>query len=715
MPQEIKISGGGAEKGHKPLPMFREDLILHPGPTDPDGCPTYNVQDPLTGQYFKITWAEAHVMQAMRPGMTAEDIVKKLAKTTTLRLTPDEVEQFFTQAAQLKLLNVYRPSEQVYEEAEKGKTDWVKWLMLHYLYFRVPLVRPDKFLARTLPLVMPLVSPVAVFAYIFLTLIGLIMLTGQFTEYLHTFTYFFNLEGIITYAITITIVKIIHEFAHAYTAKYYGIHVPTMGIAFLVLWPVLYTDVTDSWKLKDRRERLAISTAGMAAEFTIAGLCTLGWVLSTPGLLQSAFFLVSSITWITSLFININPALRFDGYYILSDLWGIDNLQQRAFAVTRWRFRQWFLGMVLPCPEERLSKKNERRMILYAVFTFIYRLFLYTAIAIFVYYAFTKALGVFLFILEILLFFIWPVAWEISDLYAQRQHFHWNRRFTTTSAVFVAIALWFILPLPHMQTFPAISVPAVEQRIYMPFPGIVDQIYIQREEAVKAGDPILKLSSRPIETQVEILNLDKQISEAEIHILQNDEKNKPYLKEKLSELAAKNEKLIGFMARQEKSLILSSIDGKVYYLDAHVIPGQFVQENQMIGIIAKKDPMNVVGFIPELNTHVVHLDQEVYFRVKRPFERYKGKIVDIQSLRSNILIYPPLASIYGGDLPTHEPVKGTIKLVESYYTVRIELEGDDRDLRFDQVGLIEVEGPWESKASHLWKRLLNIIWRESGI
>jgi putative peptide zinc metalloprotease protein len=701
--------------GPKPLPSFREDLVFHKGPVDQDGSPTFNIEDPVSAQYYKITWGEAHVIEAMRKGMTAVDLARKISETTTLKITPEEVESFFLQAAALKLLEIPTPSEQLKIEADRNKHDWVKWLLLHYLYFRIPLIHPDRFLTRTLPYVSKLASKPALFIYISLSLLGIIFLMGQFQEFLHTFTYFFNLEGIITYGIAISVVKIIHEFAHAYTAKYYKIHVPTMGLAFLVMWPVLYTDVTDSWKLQSRKERLAISSAGMLAEFVCAGLCTLGWTLSSPGLLQSAFFVISSATWITSLLVNINPALRYDGYYILSDIWGIDNLQQRAFAVTRWRFREWFLGMELPCPEERLTDKNMHRMIAYAVYTFFYRLFLYTAIAIFIYYAFTKALGVALFIVEILLFFIWPVVWEISDLYKNRSYFHFNRRFSLTLSVLLSIAVWFFLPLPHVQTFPAITVPEHEQRIYVPFSSEVENIYVKRGDLVRVGDPLIKLSSRPLETSIKKTDIEKQVVQAQIDLLTHDEKDRPHLKEKLSELSAIDERHIGYVAKLNQALVLSKITGIVYNFDTKIIPGEFVAENQLLGIIADPKPMHVISYVPELYFHIVHIGQEVTFRVKRPFERFKGKVVQITSLRTNQLIFPPLSSIYGGDLPSNKSTDGKITLVESYYMIKVELDADTPPIRFDQSGVLEVDGPWQSKAGIYWKKFLSILWRESGI
>ena len=131
---------------------------------------------------------------------------------------------------------------------------------------------------------------------------------------------------------------------------------------------------------------------------------------------------------------------------IFSWHWGIDNLQPRAFAMARWKLREWLLGVYIPPPEERVSHKRMVSMIIYSVYTWIYRIFLYTAIAIFIYFKFTKALGIFLFLVEIGIFFVWPIVWEIKDLNRLKPHLHANIRMFFTCLALSILILWLIVP-----------------------------------------------------------------------------------------------------------------------------------------------------------------------------------------------------------------------------------------------------------------------------
>src|SRR5688500_3708598 len=145
--------------------------------------------------------------------------------------------------------------------------------------------------------------------------------------------------------------KVLHELGHAYTAHRHGCRVPAMGAAFLVLWPVLYTDTNEAWKVASRNARLQIGAAGMAAELALAACATLLWSFLPDGPLRSGVFLLSTSTWIITLAVNLSPFMRFDGYFLLSHLLNTPNLHERAFAFGRWHLREWLFGLGAPEPE----------------------------------------------------------------------------------------------------------------------------------------------------------------------------------------------------------------------------------------------------------------------------------------------------------------------------------------------------------------------------
>ncbi|NJL60361.1 MAG: site-2 protease family protein [Desulfobacteraceae bacterium] len=124
--------------------------------------------------------------------------------------------------------------------------------------------------------------------------------------YFGTISYLLTPQGSVAFFLCLALLKIGHEFAHAYSAKSMGLHVRSMGIFFIVLWPLLYTDVTDVWKIPDRRKRIRVAAAGVLFEIVVGGLAFLGWVVLSDGILKSLMFFypahrLSLRSWSTSI------------------------------------------------------------------------------------------------------------------------------------------------------------------------------------------------------------------------------------------------------------------------------------------------------------------------------------------------------------------------------------------------------------------------------
>lgn len=701
----------------EPLPLFRQDIQLHPGPDEPDGSPAYNLFDPVKVQYYRIGWEGALIMKLLRPGMTLADLTQELLKQTTLKITEKDVAAFFEDAMQNQLLAISKSAGEVSKEYETQKVGIFNWLLSHYLYIRLPLINPDEFLTKTLPYVKPLASPVMLFVYSIFCVVGFFQLISRFDEFMHTFTYFFNLQGAVLYALTITLIKVIHEFSHAYTAKNYNVRVPAIGAAFILFWPVLYTDVTDSWKLSSRKQRLAISAAGVAAELVIAGLCTFAWSLTSPGIFQSLFFIVSSVLWISTLVVNVNPAMRFDGYYLLCDYLGIDNLQSRAFAFTRWKLRYWLLGLEVPPPEDNVVLKHQTGMILYSFYTWIYRIFLYTTIATIVYLKFMKVLGVFLFFAAIYMLFISTIIAEIRYLRMVWPLIHINYRSLSTLCAALALCTWFVVPLPHEESFPGIVISANHQIIYVPNNSVIAEIYVTKEAmAVSKGQTLVKLSSFLLEKAVDEWKIEKQILEKEIYIAGQGEKTRPFIREKQASLASANASLNQYLKEISQLNLVAEVDGTIFYWDTELSVGQSVSKDQILGKIADFNRLEVVFFIPENKLADLRENQGVTFEMGGSGREVGGTIRLIDTVSPDTLAYPLLASVNGGDIPVNVVKGKELQIVESYYMVYVTLDNDQKTIvPFNEIGYIKARGEWRSMAARLFKSIWQRLWKESSI
>ena len=698
----------------EPLPEFRRDLELFEGPPEEDGSRTWSLYDPIRAQYFRVAWKEAMILTYLRPGMTLNSLLLKLEQETTAEYHPDDITVFFEDAGKNLLLQRHRPSEELWDEAKKHQINPIKWVLFHYLYFRVPLFNPTKLIRVTLPFIKPFISRMALTIYMLLSMLGIMLVLTRLDEFLHTFSYFFSMKGILAYMVTIILVKFAHEFAHAYAGYIYGVNVPTIGVAFIVLWPVLYTDVTDSWRLRERKERMAITFSGVVVELVIAGLATFGWAMTNPGVLQSLFFVVSTTTWISSLMVNLNPAMKFDGYYLLSDWWGIDNLQNRSFAIARWKIRQWLFGLKTPPPEEGLSARRQTEMVVYSLLTWSYRVLIYTTIAAVIYFTFTKALGVLLLLITLYTFLVRPIVDEIGRLKRFQGQLQLNVRLVLTGSLAAIFFLWFVMPWPHTNLFPGITSPSQEQVVYVKNPGVVKRIHVKRGDQVAVGDLLVELSWKPLELAIADRVYEKGLLEAQMRILHGGDRQE-ILPEKQAQLEAIEAQISGMMDRHKQGQLTAQVAGTIYEWDESLKEQQTVATEHVVGKIAPLGSVEAISYVPESYVKEIEEGMEVTFRLNRTWEEVQGVVRSINPVREHMLDFPQLSSANQGPLPTNQDQSGNNILIETYYEVHVELHGEGAEaFKLGQPGELLVSAGWESKLVNALRYIGSIFWQESG-
>ena len=269
-----------------PLPPLRQDLRLHKAAPDQDGSPAWSIQDPVTNRFFRIGWLEFECLLRW-PGNPAQ-IADDIATTTPLSVETEQVEAFARFLEQHRLV---RPTAEGVARlaAAANAPGWKhwRWWLHHYLFIRVPLIRPERWLAAALPWVRPILSPFGIGLMIIASFLGLFLVARQWDQFTHGLMDILTMAGISGFMFALVISKTCHELGHALVATHFRVRVSHMGIALVVLWPMFYTDTSESWKLRSSRQRLAVSTAGIAVEMALAGLATLAWALLDDGLLTS--------------------------------------------------------------------------------------------------------------------------------------------------------------------------------------------------------------------------------------------------------------------------------------------------------------------------------------------------------------------------------------------------------------------------------------------
>src|SRR5258706_426570 len=130
---------------------------------------------------------------------------------------------------------------------------------------------------------------------------------------------------------TFVLIKLIHELGHAFSCRRFGGEVHELGIMFLVFVPAPYVDASSAWSLPSKWQRVFVGAGGMIFELFVAAICAFIWKYTDPTTLVSKLaYNAMFIATVTTILFNANPLLRYDGYYILSDLLEIPNLRQQS-------------------------------------------------------------------------------------------------------------------------------------------------------------------------------------------------------------------------------------------------------------------------------------------------------------------------------------------------------------------------------------------------
>ena len=698
------------------LPRLRDELDLLPGPALADGQPSWTLHDPVRNQFFRIDWPTLEVLQRWDMD-DPEKIAADVSANTTLDMNAQEVEQVVRFLVQHQLVQSHEPGS-----ASKLADQWArlqgtafKWLLHHYLFFRVPLIKPDAWLTRGLPWArwfggstFALLTGVAL-------LIGLAQVLRRWDVFTASLVDTFNLEGLLAYGAAIFVVKVLHELGHAFTAKHYGCRVPAMGVAFLVMWPVAYTDTNETWRLTNRFARLRVASAGILTELVIAAWATLAWALLPNGSLQSAAFVLATTSWVATLAINASPFMRFDGYFILMDALDMPNLHGRSFALARWKLREWLFALNDE-PPEYFSRPKTVALIAFAWATWLYRLVLFLGIAVLVYHFFFKLLGVFLFLVEIIWFVAKPMASEWTVWRQLWPRIRQQRRSRATALGALAIVVLFALPWPGRITASAVLKPQESWPVYAPVGARIDALPFRHGELVEAGRILVGLYVPDLASREKVLmnRLEQQRLQSASSAFDDDMRKRWKVAEQ-TQFTTEAE-LQGVLAEQHQFAPVAPFDGRLLLADPDFAVGQWVGKKEPIAWLVRQGTnWRVETWLDEDDVARVHVGQSARFVSDAATGQLLVlKVAAIDRDAAKVLPRKELASALGGHVLTRER-QGQWIPERAVYRVTLDVQELPAAMQiWAWRGHLTIHADWQSPASRYVRQILTVLVREFG-
>ena len=568
----------------------------------------YILHDPLAGRVHRVTPA-AYLFAARMDGRrTVDDIWQELvAELDTHAPGQAAVVQLLVQLHGADLLGGDIPpdaAELLSRRERLSRALWVRNLRSP-LSIQIPLVNPDRFLTRSLPAVRPWMGWFGLAVWLVLVGAGVLTAAQHWAELSENVVdRVLAGQGLFALALCYPVIKILHELGHGYAAKRLGCEVREMGVMLLVLFPVPYVDASATAALRSKWQRAGVAAAGIIVELGLAALGSLVWASAEPGLLRAVAFNVMVIGGVSTLLVNGNPLLRFDGYYVLADVLEVPNLAQRGTQFLGHLVNRYVFGV--PGLRDFSATTYERGVMLaYAPVAWCYRMVVLVGVALFV-AAHYFVLGVAAAAVTVVTGVGWPLLralWRVATapLYRTRRA---RAAGITFGAIAAVTALVLAVPAPLHSTAEGVIWMPEDAVVRAGADGFVRSVDAAPGTVVAAGSTLFTLDHPIAEARL-------RVSQAKVEELEakyaadwvNDRVTAEVTRFELEQERAAFAREQTRVGRQSIAAPAAGLFNAVR--PARSMPGRFVREGEVVGFVTPSAGQVARVLVPQADIGLV--------------------------------------------------------------------------------------------------------------
>src|SRR4051812_45556104 len=486
------------------------------------------VKDPVGLQYYRFEEEEYAILQMLDGQSSLDEIAERFERDfppQTIRT--EELQQFIgmLHRSGLVITDAAGQGQQLVKRRSEKKRQELLATATNILSMRFKGIDPERFFNFIYPYIRWFFSVPAMLVCITIGLSALTLIVVQF-DFFHSrlpdFHSFFKAQNWLWLGLTLCITKILHEFGHGLSCKHFGGECHEIGVMFLVLTPCLYCNVSDSWMLPNRWHRAAIGAAGMYVELILASICTFIWWFTSPGPVNYICLNVMFISSVSTLMFNANPLLRYDGYYILSDILEIPNLRQKASTILNRKLGAWCLGLEEP-EDPFLPQRKQWLFATYTVASAIYRWVVTFSILYFLNRVFEpyglKVLGQAIALGSLYGLLIQPL-WNLYKFFSvpgRLGKVKSIRVYATLLVITGAIVGIGFVPLPSHVYCPLEVQARDAKSVYVTtVDGILEKTFVQPGDRVTKGQLLAQLSNIDIDIKIGELTGQRDVYEAQL-------------------------------------------------------------------------------------------------------------------------------------------------------------------------------------------------------
>ncbi len=687
------------------MPPWRHDLIVSEQLYE--GSTFYVIKDPISLDYFRLS-VEDYFLATLFDGKRkfAEIREAYAAKFPHLRLAfspeqlTEKVVRFANELSSMQFLQAHGKVVRKRAEKRKKKSSVLTFLR-NIFWVQFSVFDPDELFTRMARPLWWIWTKAALWISIALMAAAGFVFLYNINRIAPTMGAFLAPHNVVLIWMGIIFVKIIHELGHGLTCKHFGGEVHEIGVMMIIFTPLFYVNVTDSWMMRHRRHRIMVAAAGIYAELIIASFATFLWAVAQPGIFQQALFNIMVVTSVWTVMFNANPLMRFDGYYIMVDLLEIPNLRVKARGYVTHLLQKLIFGEKaqsavfarMPLPERRLTF-----FVLYAVASYTWwMLVLYRMSHVFIQLLTPYGLGQLGTILSgfvIFGFIVMPCVGFFKGLELEARDWQPGGRGRRLAWIGAAVIAGFAglcyLPVEHKVYRSSAIELASPQMIRPLLDGLVDEVYVNQYDFLKAGDPIAKLRNREVEEKYRAALLQEQVAEKQMQRAMGTDKPVDYLQAKLQreQYAAAAEE----SRRQFANLTLrAASDGIVLTADLPTKKGLLIRQGELFCQLSLLRSMLIKIPLAENEVRYVKANQPVQLKAyAHPETTFAGRIANTPLTLLEKDMPPALSLTRGGDVPTGPDREGREIPMERVYSAQISVDNPDGLLRPGMSGRVKI-------------------------
>ena len=547
---------------------------------DADG--RFVVEDTQRNKYFRIGRLEQQFVQALIETKSAaqayEQCVANSGKTLSL-------ENAIALCRWLAMNGLTHPDG----PAGAGQTTQPQQgIIARAFFWRARLLNPDRLLNALVQAFGWIFSPQAMIVGVVVFLAGLVQTCGNWSEFAQSYENLFSSWRWLLMMGTWCALKIIHEVAHGATCRRYGGEVTEAGIAMILFVPIAFVNVTSSWRFASRWQRLHVTLAGVAAELFVAGVALIAWhMLDSLPLKQAAADIVLMAS-VSSLLFNLNPLLKFDGYFAIADASGVDNLYSFGQRYARYFGSRYILGLNATPPT--LPGKRVGWIKFYGVASAMYRVFTVSGLIIGA-AALLHGAGLVIAIGGVVAFVLKPLVAltkHIMELRATESLQTRRLALRLSCLTLLALAPLWLVPGQLSWTAPAIVEYDPPTVLRNRAAGFVQKIHVVDGQSVVAGQPIITL--RNDELRLRLFSLKRQLASVRQETLAARWHGQSHeLADALAREAGLREQVAELSADVDALAICAPCDGTVVSRRLAVMLETYLQPGEEFAVVGRED------------------------------------------------------------------------------------------------------------------------------